>query len=41
MPKIIENLEMRLVEEARKQAHQMGYSGVTVRSVAAAWGRMN
>ena len=38
MPKIIENLEMRLVEEARKQAHQMGYSGVTVRSVAAACG---
>ena len=38
MPKIIENLENRLVEEARRQAWEGGYSAVTIRSVAAACG---
>lgn len=38
MPKIIENLESRLVEEARRQAWEGGYSAVTIRSVAAACG---
>lgn len=34
MPKIIENLENRLLEEARRQIGELGYSGMTVRSVA-------
>lgn len=34
MPKIIENLENRLVEEAGKQIAQLGYSAMTIRSVA-------
>jgi len=34
MPKIIENLEDRLVSVARKQIEESGYSAVTVRSVA-------
>lgn len=34
MPKIIENLENRLVEEARKQVMEQGYAAVTIRSVA-------
>ena len=34
MPKIIENLETRLVEEAQKQLKESGYSAVTIRSVA-------
>lgn len=38
MPKIIENLEERLMEEARLQAEKNGYSAVTVRSVAEACG---
>lgn len=38
MPKIIENLESRLVEEARRQAWEGGYAAVTIRSVAAACG---
>ena len=38
LPKIIEQLKSRLVEEARIQAAQGGYSAVTVRSVAAACG---
>ncbi len=38
MPKIIENLESRLVEEARRQAWEGGYGAVTIRSVAAACG---
>ena len=38
MPKIIENLEARLIEEARKQIEQGGYSSLTIRSVAAACG---
>ena len=38
MPKIIENLENRLLEEAKRQLEAGGYSAVTVRSVAAACG---
>ena len=38
MPKIIENLEARLIEEARKQIEQSGYSAMTIRSVAAGVG---
>ena len=38
MPKIIEDLRGRLVEEARRQAKTAGYSAVTIRSVAAACG---
>lgn len=38
MPKIIENLESKLIEEAQKQAEQLGYSAVTIRSVAKACG---
>ena len=38
MPKIIENLRVRLVEEARRQALTEGYAAMTVRSVAAACG---
>ena len=38
MPKIIENLENRLVEEARKQVMEQGYAAVTIRSVAKACG---
>ena len=34
MPKIIENLDQRLIEEARKQIAESGYSAVTIRSVA-------
>lgn len=34
MPKIIENLPQRLVEEARRQIAESGYSAMTVRSVA-------
>ena len=34
MPKIIENLEQRLIEEARKQISESGYGAVTIRSVA-------
>ena len=34
MPKIIENLESRLIEEARKQIEEAGYSAMTIRSVA-------
>ena len=36
MPKIIENLRARLVEEARRQALTEGYAAMTVRSVAKA-----
>ncbi len=36
MPKIIENLESRLIAEARRQIEQSGYSAVTIRSVAKA-----
>ena len=38
MPKIIENLESRLIEEAMKQITESGYSAMTVRSVAKACG---
>ena len=38
MPKIIENLENKLVEEARRQIEESGYGAVTIRSVAAACG---
>lgn len=38
MPKIIENLENRLLEEAKRQLEAGGYSAVTIRSVAAACG---
>lgn len=38
MPKIIENLESRLIEEAIKQINANGYGAVTIRSVANACG---
>jgi len=38
MPKIIENLESRLAEEARRQVREAGYSAMTIRSVAKACG---
>ena len=38
MPKVIENLELRLSEEARHQVEQSGYSALTIRSVAKACG---
>ena len=38
MPKIIENLESRLIEEARAQLNRSGYAAVTIRSVAKAVG---
>ncbi|MBQ9148333.1 MAG: TetR/AcrR family transcriptional regulator [Oscillospiraceae bacterium] len=38
MPKIIENLESRLIEEAKKQIEESGYTATTIRSVAKACG---
>lgn len=38
MPKIIENLENKLIEEAERQIGQSGYAAVTIRSVAKACG---
>ena len=38
MPKIIENLEERLIEEAKKQIEASGYSAMTIRSVASGCG---
>ncbi len=38
MPKIIENLEPRLLAEARHQVERDGFSAMTIRSVAAACG---
>ena len=38
MPKIIDNLENRLIGEAKKQIAEAGYSAVTIRSVAKACG---
>ena len=38
MPKIIENLEQRLVCEARRQIEEFGYGATTIRSVASACG---
>ena len=34
MPKIIENLQPKLIAEARRQIETVGYSAMTVRSVA-------
>ena len=34
MPKIIENLESRLLSEAKRQVTEYGYSAMTIRSVA-------
>ena len=34
MPKIIENLEERLIEEARRQLEESGYGSLTIRSIA-------
>jgi len=34
MPKIIENLPQRLLEEARRQIEQSGFAAMTIRSVA-------
>ena len=34
MPKIIENLEARLLSEAKRQVAETGYSAMTIRSVA-------
>ena len=38
MPKIIQNLEARLIAEAKQQIEQVGYAGTTIRSVAKACG---
>lgn len=38
MPKIIENLRARLIEEAERQVRESGYRAMTVRSVAKACG---
>ena len=38
MPKIIENLESRLMEEAKHQIETNGYAATTIRSVAAGCG---
>lgn len=38
MPKIIENLEERLIEEAKTQLEQVGYGAMTIRSIAKACG---
>lgn len=38
MPKIIENLEAKLIDEAKKQVREVGYGAVTIRSVAKACG---
>ena len=38
MPKIIENLESRLLEEAKKQMEALGYDALTMRSIAKACG---
>lgn len=38
MPKIIENLRQKLVAEAQRQVEEMGYTALTIRSVAAACG---
>ena len=38
MPKIIENLESRLIKEAEKQIMESGYGAMTIRSVAKACG---
>ena len=38
MPKIIENIRENLMAEARKQVMELGYSAMTIRSVAKACG---
>ena len=38
MPKIIENLQSRLIEEAQRQIQRSGYDTMTIRSVASACG---
>ena len=38
MPKIIQNLESRLIGEAKRQVEESGYSSMTIRSVAKACG---
>ena len=38
MPKIIEDLENRLIAEAKKQVEEQGYGAVTIRSVAKSCG---
>ena len=38
MPKIIENLETRLMEEAQRQIESVGYTATTIRSVAKSCG---
>ncbi len=38
MPKIIENLDTKLMNEARKQISESGYGNVTIRSIAKACG---
>ena len=38
MPKIIENLESRLIAEACRQIEEVGYGAVTIRSIAKACG---
>ncbi len=38
MPKIIENIRERLLEEAKRQVRELGYSAMTIRSVATACG---
>ena len=38
MPKIIENLETRLMEEAKCQLEESGYGNLTIRSIASACG---
>ena len=38
MPKIIENLESRLLAEAYRQTREAGYSALTIRNVAKACG---
>ncbi len=38
MPKIIENLEEKLIREAQRQIEEVGYSATTIRSVAKACG---
>ena len=34
MPKIIDNLKDRLIEEAQRQIEDLGYGAVTIRSIA-------
>ena len=38
MPRIIQNPESRLIEEAKRQIEEVGYSAMTIRSVAKACG---